>query len=335
MSRVNSGLARAASMTPEQRSAIAKHAASVKVENSKLPTATHDSGAHPLRIGGTELACYVLDDGRRMFSQRGLQMSLGMSSGGGKDGEQRLAAFALSIAEKANENNDLAARAKKLADDLQNPIKFKVQRGPANGYEATILADLCDLVLAARVGNHLHPQQEHIAAQAEILVRGFARIGIIALVDEATGYQRDRKKDALVKVLEAFVAKELQPYLSTFPADYYEQLFRIYNMPYPMQGNTTWRPSFFGHITNDVVYSRLAPELLADLKKTASQAKRKAKLHQWLTQDKGHPKLREHLASVVAILKLSNTPEQFKENVNVIHPKITQETAEELAKQLL
>jgi P63C domain len=146
-------------------------------------------------------------------------------------------------------------------------------------------------------------------------------VGIIALVDEATGYQRDRAKDALAKILEAFVAKELQPYLKTFPSDYYEQIFRLYNLPYPPVGNKSWRPAFIGRLTNEVVYSRLAPDLLPELKKAASKAERKAKLHQWLTQDLGHPKLREHLASVVAILKLSKTPAQFKANVNMVHPR--------------
>ena len=64
----------------------------------------------------------------------------------------------------------------------------------------------------------LQKQQEHVAKQAEILVRGFARIGIIALVDEATGYQRDREKDALAKILQAWVAKEIQAWVQTFPS---------------------------------------------------------------------------------------------------------------------
>ena len=152
-------------------------------------------------------------------------------------------------------------------------------------------------------------------------MRGLAEVGIVALVDEATGYQKDRAKDALAKILEAFVAKELQPYLVTFPADYYEQLFRLYGLRFPPEGNKSWRPAFFGHITNEVVYSRLAPDLLPELKKLASKAERKAKLHQWLTQDIGHPKLREHLSSIVTIMKLSSTPSDFKRNVNAIHPR--------------
>jgi hypothetical protein len=188
------------------------------------------------------------------------------------------------------------------------------------GYEATILADICDVVLAARRMGALQKQQQHIADQAELLVRGFARVGIIALVDEATGFQRDRAKDALAKILEAFVAKELQPYLRTFPAEYYEHLFRLYGLPFPPTGNKSWRPAFFGHITNNVVYSRLAPELLPELKKAASKAERKSHLHRWLTKDIGHPRLKEHLASIVSLLKISRTPEQFKANVDIAHP---------------
>jgi len=79
----------------------------------------------------------------------------------------------------------------------------------------------------------LHHQQEHIAEQREILVRGFARVGIIALVDEATGYQEDRARDALAKILEAFIAKELRKWISTFPIDYYKELFRLRGWRFP------------------------------------------------------------------------------------------------------
>jgi len=53
---------------------------------------------------------------------------------------------------------------------------------------------LCETVLQARKDGKLQSQQMHIAEQCEILVRGFARVGIIALVDEATGYQDYRSR---------------------------------------------------------------------------------------------------------------------------------------------
>jgi hypothetical protein len=136
---------------------------------------------------------------------------------------------------------------------IAGEIFFRPPHGgaPAFGYPATILADICDAVLAARKAGALQQQQLHIAEQCEILVRGFARVGIIALVDEATGYQRDRARDALAKILEAFIAKELQPYLPTFPADYYEQMFRLRGLEYPH--GSVKRPQYFGILTNDVV----------------------------------------------------------------------------------
>lgn len=98
---------------------------------------------------------------------------------------------------------------------MLNPIRFRAPTGGvvATGYDATILPNICDAVLAARDAGALRTDQLHIAKQCEILVRGLARVGIIALVDEATGYQRDRTKDALAKILEAFIDKELQPWV--------------------------------------------------------------------------------------------------------------------------
>jgi P63C domain len=321
--RAKGGEVRALKLSKEERKAISQKGVLARRELAALPRATHGSTDHPLIIGDVELPCFVLNDDTRVLSQRGFQTSIGMSSGGGsKPGEQRLVSFLVSLAEKAREDKNLASRSAALAERLRNPIKFRRPNGGLGfGFEATLLADLCDVILEARKGRHLQKQQERIASQAELLVRGFARVGIIALVDEATGFQKDREKDALAKILEAFVAKEIQPYLKTFPPDYYEELFRLYALPYPPQGNKSWRPGFFGHITNEVVYSRLAPELLPELKKAATKAERKSKLHQWLTQDIGHPKLREHLASIVSILKLSNTPEQFRWNVNKVHPR--------------
>ncbi len=322
--KAKGGEARAKKLDVAARKAIAQKGVEARRELKALPRATHGSTDHPLRIGDVEIPCYVLEDDTRVLSQRGLQSGLGMSaSGGSKSGEQRMVTFLVSLAEKTSADSDLSSRISALAERLRSPLKFRLSSGVAAfGYEATILADICDVILAARkIKGAIHYQQAHIAEQAELLVRGFARVGIVALVDEATGFQKDRAKDALAKILEAFVAKELQPYLKTFPVAYYEQLFRLYGLPYPPAVNKSFRPAFFGHITNDVVYSRLAPDLLPELKKAASKAERKAKLHQWLTHDIGHPKLREHLASIVSILKLSRTPDDFKENVNKVHPR--------------
>ncbi|NVZ32031.1 hypothetical protein HX779_08595 [Pseudomonas sp. A4002] len=320
--RAKGGAARQAALSPEQRRENSRKAALAKAEIAKLPVATHESGDHPLKIGDVELTCYVLEDGTRVLSQRGMQVGIGMSTSGGSSGEQRLANFALSLSVKSHENSELQARSTALADRLKQPIRFRVPRvgTVAFGYEATVLADLCDIILAARSEKILQKQQLHIADHAEILVRGFARVGIIALIDEATGYQRDRAKDALAKILEAWVAKELQPYVRAFPAEYYEELFRLRGLKYPPE-NPKFRPQYFGLLTNDIVYERLAPGLLDELKKQAAKDEKKKHLHRRLTQEVGHPRLREHLASVVTAMKLSNDYQDFVTKMNRLHPR--------------
>jgi hypothetical protein len=255
-----------------------------------------------LKIGDAEISCYVLDNGTRVLSQRGLISGLGMSRGTSTQGGDRMVTFLDSKGVKPFVSEGLMAA-------IKEPIRFLsgTTGGVVTfGYPATVLADICEAVLAARKSDALHYQQAHIAAQCEILVRGFARIGIIALVDEATGYQKDRAKDALAQILEAFVAKELQPYVRTFPAEY------------------------FGTLTNDIVYKRLAPSLLTELKNQNAKAEKKGKLFQRLTPDMGHPKLREHLASSVTIMKLSRDYQDFIEKLNTIHPRYGETLALEL-----
>ena len=198
-----------------------------------------------------------------------LDMSQGTAGRGGGD---RLAKFVDTKAIKPFVDSKLDAV-------IKAPILFKTPNGSqAYGYEATVLADLCEAVLEARKNNQLHHQQEHIAVQCEVLIRAFARVGIIALVDEATGYQRERAKDALAAILEAFVAKELQPYVKTFPPEFYENMFRLRGLQYPPE-RASYKPQYFGTLTNDVVYKRVAPGLLAELKKEAAKDERKGRLN--------------------------------------------------------
>ena len=139
----------------------------------------------PLVIGSIQIPCYVLEDETRVLSQRGLQAGMGMGSGGAKrnTGARRIGEFVGYIESKGIGINDLAARA-------YSPIEFQPPGGgrTAFAYPAAMLVDLCKIVLEARDADVLHARQAHIAQRADILIRGLATIGIIALVDEATGY---------------------------------------------------------------------------------------------------------------------------------------------------
>jgi hypothetical protein len=310
-------------MTPAELTDRARKGAAARWAG-EVKLATHGSSDHPLKIGDIEIPCYVLEDETRVLSQRGMQTGIGMSpSGGSKAGEQRLVSFLASLAEKTIDNSELSARIQAVAEKVRNPIRF---RGPGNslafGYEGTILAELCDVILAARISGALQHQQQHLADRAELLVRGFARVGIIALIDEATGYQQDRARNALAKILEAFIDKELQPWVQTFPNDFYQEMFRLRGLDFP--NDSVKRPQYFGVLTNDIVYKRLAPGVLDELRRVTPKGddgRRKHRFFQRLTSNIGYPKLREHLGSVVTIMKLSNDWHDFKDKLNRLHPK--------------
>jgi len=313
------GRARAKSLTAEQRSAIATAAVEERWrKQGKLESvvrATHGSPDRPLRIGSAEIPCYVLEDGRRVLAQKGMVKALGMTPGGSSHGQDRIVKFATQDRLKSFTSD-------RLKPGTLTPILFRTPDGSrVLGYEATLLADMCDAILEARKHRALTQKQQHIADQCEILVRGFARVGIIALVDEATGYQADRTRDALAKILEAFVAKEIQKWVKTFQAEFYQQLFRLRKIPYK---DTVKRPQYIGHLTNDLVYARLAPGVLDELRRLTprdDKGRLKRRLFQRLTNDVGHPRLREHLAALTALMKASREWDQFQAMVDAALPR--------------
>src|SRR5262249_49742435 len=140
----------------------------------------------------------------------------------------------------------------------------------------------------------------------EILIRGLANVGIIALVDEATGYQRTRARDELAKILEAFVAKEIQKYLKTFDLEFYELMCELRGEPLD---RVKKKPLYFGKLTNNLVYERLAPGLLQKLQEVnpviPETGRRKRTHTRHLTPDFGHPKLKEFLAGLTSSMKFA------------------------------
>lgn len=317
--RAKGGAARMSALSSEERKAQAKSAAAARWHKRSILRATHDSEDHPLKIGGVEIDCYVLEDKTRVVSQRSMLRALSLTRGGARhEAEQsrvgaELPRFAALMWLKPFISNELEAA-------LSNPILFRGPTGTAYGYPATILADICDAILKARDAGATGLRQQGIVQQADLLVRGFARVGIVALVDEATGYQADRARDALAKILEAFIAKELQPYVETFPVAYYEHIFRLRGLEFP--NGTVRRPKYFGTLTNDIVYKRLAPKVLEELKRVKiEEGKPRDKLFQRLTSNIGYPKLREHLGSVVTIMKLSKNWGAFMNKLDMLHPR--------------
>ncbi len=213
-----------------------------------------------------------------------------------------------------------------ISNELQNSVTLIPFRGPrgkvSHGYHATLLPEVCNVYLESRKADALWPNQRHIAERCELLVCGLATVGIIALVDEATGYQQIREQRALATILEQFIAKDLQPWTKTFPYEFYEQIFRLKGWPSPTGRG---RSPLIGLYTNNVVYERIAPGVLAELKQrnpTLPTGRRKHTHHQWFTPDLGHPKLKEHLAAVIALMRISMDWADFQHKLDRAFPKL-------------
>lgn len=272
-------------------------------EGETLPRAAWGTQDQPLKIGSIELPCYVLDDERRVLTASGMQSGMAIAQGGSmKKGLSRLALFV---------NGKIISPfiSADLRDRVENPILFRTPaNGKAYGYEAEVLAELCEAVLSARQAGKLQPQQMPIAQQCEILMRGFARVGIVALVDEATGYERVRKRGELHKILEAYIAKELLPWAKRFPDSFYEEIFRLHGWPYDPR--SVARPGYVGKITNKYIYEALPDGVLDELK--SKNPENKKRHHQFLTEDVGHPHLQRQITATTTLMRAADTWTQFK-----------------------
>ncbi len=307
------GKARAKSMTSAARSLQASKAARARYS---YPKEVHTG---VLTIGDILIPCAVLDNDLRVLSIRGVTRAFGgRTQGTSKTGARKVPPFLASEAIKPFIPNDLLAR-------VTSPTEY-VQLAPgrtALGFDATLLPDVCRIIMEANRASALRTNQQHLAIAAETLLAGMATVGIIALVDEATGYQDFRAKDALAVILERFIAKELRRWVKTFPDDFYREMFRLKEWEYPPDKGVKY-PWVVGKLTNDIVYSRLAPGVLDELRRLTPRNEKggtKHRYHQRLTADIGHPKLREHLGGVVFAMKLSQTWDEFQQKLDTVAPR--------------
>jgi hypothetical protein len=182
------GAARAASLTREQRREIAQRAARTrwaKISDPEgIPRASHQG---KLPIGDIEIDVYNLHDKRRLIAKNAMARALGLKSEGGN-------AFLRTVTRKGVRS----AIGDELWDKIENPIFFRHVDtdlgglgGVADGYEATTLIEVCDALMDAKNKKFLAPSQYFLARQAEIIIRSCAKMGIIYLVDTATGYIED------------------------------------------------------------------------------------------------------------------------------------------------
>ncbi|MCE8735641.1 P63C domain-containing protein [Bacteroides thetaiotaomicron] len=182
-----------------------------------------------------------------------------------------------------------------------------------NGYEATVLADICEAFLDARKNIKLSARQRIIADQCEILIRGFARVGIVALVDEATGYQYERERFELEKILNAYISDEILKWQLTFTDDFYREIYRLWKLPF-IPKYIKNKPSFIGKLTSKYIYEQLPKGVVDRIKEKTGKTEKgnwKYKWHQALTPEIGREHLKKQIIEVTTLMSISQSKEQF------------------------
>ncbi len=312
--KAKGGLARAEVLAPARRSEIAKGAAEARWCRD-MPFATHEG---VIRIGDIEIACAVLNTGQRVVTQSGFMRALGRArQAKGRayyKGDVNLPAFLTA--------QNLKPFVSEVLKVTSSQIEFRPKKGSkAFGYADSLLPEVCDVFIKADRAGKLTSSQKHIADQAHIIMKGLAHTGIAGLIDEATGYQEVRDKQALQAILDQFLRKELAAWAKTFPDRFYRHIFRLRGWQW--RGRKVNPPQIVAHHTKDIVYYRLSPGIIEELeiRNPIENGRRRTKHFQWLTDDVGHPALAQHLHAVITLMRVSQTWEQFKQMLDLAHPK--------------
>ena len=302
--KANGGIARRDKLTPERRSEIARNAALARHQN-KPPIAIRKGNFKD--DFGFDVECYVLDDDKKtaVISQVGMAMTLGLGDGG-----SRLPRF---VSYQYMQNYIRP----ELKNALENPIIFQINAkkssGPlafGNGYDVTILIDLCNAIIAAKAAGERVPN--HVVEQAHIIVSASAKSGIQELVYKLSGF--DSTREQFVSAFKQFVADEAKKYEREFPIELYEQWARLYQLTIPPRGF----PWEFRRLTIDHIYYPLAKsqgKLLALLRENKEQdGDRRKKLFQFLSEI-GTRALRMQLGRVLEMAESSQTKAEYENKI--------------------
>jgi len=321
------GKARAASLTKAKRQEIARQAAEMRWSREEekggivIPKARRFVGK--LNLGGYQMSCAVLDNGTRVLVERSMANALGKKGGGAYWRRKRKDEKGTLLPEYVSAGYLKDYVSDDLKKKFEQPIRYINQYGRlTTGVDATVLPEICDVWITAKEKGALNEEQARTAERAYVLMKGFATVGIIALVDEVTGYQEVRDRIALQEILDKYLLDYKAEWAKRFPNEFYKQLFRLNKWPY--NPSSVKRPSIIGTMTNDAIYSRLAPGILYELKARTpkdERGRRKFRYHQLFTEDIGHPKLQEHLSNVITLMKVSTSMTVFRRLLQKAFPK--------------
>jgi len=288
------------------------------MDDEQLVQATNEG---ILPIGNVNLRVAVLKDGTRVLNRAGVFRAFGRTRRGRALSDTTRVRGYPSFIDAQNLKPYISAELQKELTEFQ--YLSKSGRAIRNGFRAEILPEICDVYLRARHEKVLVKQQEHLAVAAEIIVRSLSKVGIIALVDEATGYQSERERDELQKILAAYISAELLPWTKRFPDEFYQQIYKLKDWEYNPRNHK--HTQLVGKLTNQIVYELLPAGVLDELRKknpiVESKKYRAHKHHQFLTIDIGNPNLEKHLSQLIVLMRISQDWQEFENHLIEAFPR--------------
>lgn len=287
------------------------------MENTKLPKALYKGN---LPIGDIELECAVLDNDTRIITTPSIFKAFGRQSRGWHIDRKENMQLAL----KERFPNYLLAQPPVFISSisllpyindvllkLAHPIQYIDGGITLEGYNADILSEICNLYLTARRNNALNKNQMFWAQQSEILLQGFAKVGIIALIDEATGFQTDRKYNALRLLLQAYLEDKPTEWIKQFPDDFFLEMDRLYGNE-KLKSNQ--RPSYYEKFINTYIYEPIENgQINPELQKRYKGDKKRHNKHQWFTENIGKQQLQLQIGKIMGLMQVAPNLKWFKQ----------------------
>jgi hypothetical protein len=322
------GEARAAALTDEERSQIAKKGAWARWK--KIPPESEEPDHEPeveevlepvsampiarwrgtLNIVGLEVPCYVLDNGQKIIGRTSATELLTGIKGGG--------ALEKYIAVRALEpfiNKDLV---------LERFVPFRLLEvegleRAVKGLPADLMIEVCQGFVAALQSSldasrdqsipKLTDRQMQMAIKASMFLSACAKVGLEALIDEATGYQYERAEDALQVKLRAFIADELRAWEKTFPDELWAEFGRLTGW----EGNLNSRPKWWGKLVIELIYDTLDPDVADYLKNNKPPPG--VRWHRQLTENIGIRALVSRCYEIIGMAKECTDMRELRDKV--------------------
>ncbi len=336
------GRARAESLSPEQRRDIARKASRARWMKTPSPIMPAD-GETPISIAinpedfvdgpsanlpvaryrgylnivGMDVPCYVLSDGQRVIGRTSAtEVLTGIKGGGALEKYLGVKALEPFIFIDLVLERMLAFRLPEV-EGLEKAVK---------GLPADLFIDICEGFVAALNAhydpNSSHPKltarQQEMAIKAGMFLAGCARVGLEALIDEATGYQYERAEDALQVKLRAYLTEEMRKWEKTFPDELWQEFARLTGW----KGSVTKRPKYWGKLVMELVYEYLDSDVADWLKDNAPAPRHGKNYHQWLSAQYGLKKLVEHIWMLIGVAKTCGDMRELKDRMAELNGKV-------------